>query len=187
MIYFQLMREFLKIGLFAIGGGLASLPFLKDISVRMGWFSAEDIIRMIAISESTPGPIGINMATYVGYLTGGPLGGAAATLSVIAPSVVIIILVARILDRFLDNQWVKAAFYGLRPAVTALIAVAFLDVAKVAFLNDTGAMQQWLPGKIQWGSVGIFLILFALILRYKKHPVVYISASAVLGIICHMA
>ncbi len=188
MIYLQLIREFLKIGLFAIGGGLASLPFLYDISARTGWYTAEDIINMIAISESTPGPIGINMATYVGYLTGGPLGGIVATLAVIAPSIIIIIFIARILEKFMENKWVKAAFYGLRPAVAALIVSAFLEVVKVALLQTEIYEEThsfW--DLFDWQGIVLFLILYYLIYKGKKHPIVYIASSAVIGILLKMA
>lgn len=188
MIYIQLLTEFLKIGMFAIGGGLASLPFLYDISERMGWFTTNDIMNMIAISESTPGPIGINMATYVGYLTGGPLGGIVATLAVIAPSIVIIIIVARMLNQFMQNRWVKAAFYGLRPAVTALIAVAFCEVVRVALLNIPAfeAQGSWAV-LFDWKSIILFAILYWLIVKFKKHPIVYIAASALIGVALKMA
>ena len=188
MTYLELIREFLKIGLFAIGGGLASLPFLYDISARTGWYSAEDIINMIAISESTPGPIGINMATYVGYLTGGLLGGMVATLAVIAPSVVIIILIARILNKFMENEWVKAAFYGLRPAVAALIVSAFLEVVKVALFNtDLYKETHIFRDLLDWKGIILFTILYYLIRKGKKHPIVYIASSAVIGILLKMA
>lgn len=188
MIYWQLFIEFLKIGLFAIGGGLASLPFLYDISERLGWYTTNDVINMIAISESTPGPIGINMATYVGYLTAGPLGGIIATIAVILPSVVIIIIIARILNKFMQNVYVKDAFYGLRPAVTAMIAVAFYEVLRVALLNvDLFKSTGQLANLFDIKGIILFAVMFYLIRKYKKHPIVYIAASAVVGIVLQMA
>ena len=118
MIYFQLFWEFLKVGLFTVGGGLASLPFLYDISDKTGWFSHAQLADMIAISESTPGPIGINMATYVGFTSAGVLGSVLATLGFIIPSIIIVSIVSRFLKKFSENKFVKGAFYGLR-AVSA--------------------------------------------------------------------
>ena len=121
MTLLLLCYEFFKTGLFAIGGGLATLPFLYEISDRYGWFSHADIADMIAISESTPGAIGINMSTYAGYTTGGIMGGILASLSLAAPSVIIILIVARFLEKFRDSRYVNRAFYGLRPASIAMI------------------------------------------------------------------
>lgn len=187
MIYFRLALEFLKIGLFAIGGGLASIPFLYDMAVRTGWFTGRDIINMIAISESTPGPLGINMATYVGYMVAGPVGGVIATLCTIAPSVMLLIIIAGLLQRFMKNRWVKAAFYGLRPAVTALIAAAFWQVVQVALLNPEALEEGGHLGQLV--KIGPFLlaaVLYLLICRYKKHPAVYIALAAAVGIALKM-
>ena len=187
MIYIRLALEFLKIGLFAIGGGLASIPFLYDIAARTGWFTGSDIINMIAISESTPGPLGINMATYVGYTVAGPAGGVIATLCTIAPSVALLIVIAGLLQRFMKNRFVKAAFYGLRPAVTALIAAAFWQVARAALLNPQALQEGGSPGQlIKAGPFALALILYLLIRRYKKHPAVYIALAAAAGVVLKM-
>ena len=115
MLYLRLFFEFFKTGLFAVGGGMATLPFMYDISDRTGWFTHAQLADMIAVSESTPGPIGVNMATYVGFATGGVPGAIVATLGVITPSVIVILIVARILKSFRENVYVDSAFYGLRP------------------------------------------------------------------------
>lgn len=133
MILLRLFYEFFKVGLFSIGGGLATLPFLYDISDKTGWFTHADITNLIAISESTPGPIGVNAATYVGFLTDGLAGAVTATIGLIAPSIVIIILISRVLERFRDSRLVDDLFYGLRPASTGLIAAAGLLVVKSTF------------------------------------------------------
>src|SRR5699024_7204340 len=127
-IYIQLFYECFKTGLFAVGGGLATLPFLYDISDRTGWFTYEQLADMIAISESTPGAIGINMTTYVGHITAGFLGGIVATIGLVTPSIIIILIIGRFLTRFRDNPYVDSVFYGLRPASTALIAAAGFSV-----------------------------------------------------------
>ena len=128
-IYLQLFIEFFKAGLFAVGGGMATIPFLYDISDNTGWFTHAQLTDMIAISESTPGPIGINMATYVGYTSAGISGSVIATLGLITPSIIVILIIAGFYNAFKNNKYVQAAFYGLRPASSALIASAGLGVA----------------------------------------------------------
>ena len=118
----QLFIEFFKTGLFAVGGGLATLPFLQDMAVRTGWFTTAQLADMVAVSESTPGPIGVNMATYVGFTVAGVPGALVATLGLIAPSIIIILIIAAFLQAFRNNRFVNAAFYGLRPASTAMVA-----------------------------------------------------------------
>ena len=136
MLYLQLFWEFFKTGLFAIGGGMATIPFLYDMSDKTGWFTHSDLSNMIAVGESTPGPIGVNMATYVGYITGmneygvpgAILGAVVATVGLISPSLIIILIIAYLLKNFRDNRLVNSAVYGLRPASTGLIAAAGMSV-----------------------------------------------------------
>ena len=130
-----LFWEFFKVGLFAVGGGPATLPFLMDLAEKRPWFTMQDLTNMVAISESTPGPLGLNMATYAGVQTLGIFGGLVSTLGLVLPSVVIIILIAKFLDNFSQNKYVRGAFYGIRPAVTALIAAAVLGICKVSLLR----------------------------------------------------
>ena len=127
MIYLRLFFEFFKVGLFSVGGGLATIPFLTDLGQRTGWFTSGQLADMIAISESTPGPLGVNMSTYVGFNTAGLLGGIVSTLGLVTPSILVILLIARILKQFRQSRVVNAIFYGLRAASVALIAVALLD------------------------------------------------------------
>ena len=201
MIYLRLFFEFFKAGLFAIGGGLATLPFLQDMSARTAWFTTDQLADMIAISECTPGPIGINMATYAGFLVRGVPGAVTATLGLICPSIIVILIVARILKRFQSNKYVQAAFYGLRPASTGLIAAACLSVAVIALTYPKAAGESGLPA-IRWQAVILAVILWLLMnlgsIRALKapgwlkkigklHPVVFLAASAVIGIIFHFA
>ena len=184
MIYLRLAWEFLQIGLFAIGGGMATLPFLQRLGERTGWFNEKLITDMIAISESTPGPIGINMATYVGYNTAGVLGGIVATLAEILPSIIIVVLVSKSLERFNQNKYVGYAFYGLRPAVTGLIAAAVLAVFRTAVLNtalyqQTGALGDLISLKY----ILFFAVIFTAIRKFKKSPILYIAISALAGIV----
>ena len=134
MIYLRLFFEFFKIGLFSVGGGMATIPFLSDLGEKTGWFTAGQLADMIAIAESTPGPLGVNMTTYVGFTSGGIPGGVIATLGLICPCVVIILVIARFLQKFRQSKVVDGAFYGLRAASVALITAAMLQVAKIALM-----------------------------------------------------
>lgn len=184
MIYLRLAWEFMQIGLFAIGGGMATLPFLQRLGEHTGWFDEKLITDMIAISEATPGPIGINMATYVGYNTAGIWGGIVATLAEILPSLIIVILVSKSLQRFSASKYVEYTFYGLRPAVTGLIAAAVLAVFQTAVINtdlyrQTGALSDLISLKY----ILFFAVIFTAIRKYKKSPILYIAISAVVGIV----
>ena len=136
MILIRLFFEFFKAGLFAIGGGMATLPFLYNISDKTGWFTYGQLADMVAISESTPGPMGVNMATYVGFTTAGPVGAVIATLGLITPSIIVILIIAGFLKAFKTNKYVQNAFYGLRPASTGLIAAAGLSVLSLLLLHE---------------------------------------------------
>ena len=176
MIYLQLFWEFFKTGLFAIGGGMATVPCLFDISAKTGWFTASELANMIAISESTPGPIGVNMATYVGFETAGILGGVIATLGLATPSVFIIMLVAKILTRFRDNPLVDTVFRYLRPAVIGLIIFALWQLVPLTFL---GAEKNILILPV----IAFAVLLFCLLKFKKVHPIVWIGVGAVFGLI----
>ena len=175
-LYLRLYWEFFKTGLFAIGGGMATLPFLKDIGATTGWFSQTDLMNMLAVSESTPGPVGINMATYVGYTVGGVPGAIVATIGEVTPSIIVILIVAAMLAKFRDSQYVANAFYGLRPASTGLIGAACVSVVLEVLTNivvaspETGLFNQFqlgdggLAGLISWPG----LILAAVLLMNGK-------------------
>lgn len=183
MIYLQLFWEFLKIGIFAVGGGMATLPFLQRLSENTGWFPQSLITDMIAISESTPGPIGINMATYVGYNIAGILGGVLATMGEVLPSIVIVVIVSKSLERFRGSKLVNAVFYGLRPAVTGLIAAAGIGVMQVAMLHmDLYRQTGSLLDLFDFVKLAYFALVFIAIKKFKKHPIIYIAVSAVVGI-----
>jgi len=194
-----LFYEFFKTGLFAVGGGMATLPFLYTMGDKTGWFTQEQVADMIAVSESTPGPIGVNMATYVGYLTSGIPGAIIATLGLITPSVIVILLVAMFLKSFRENPYVNRAFYGLRPASTALIAAAGLGVVKITFL-DWEAATAWnfnfaalgeLVSAVRWEAIllaAVLLVCTRWIPKFSKiHPVLWIGVSAVVGIVFKFA
>lgn len=184
MIYLRLAWEFVQIGLFAVGGGMATLPFLQRLGERTGWFDQQLITDMIAISESTPGPIGINMATFVGYNTAGVFGGIVATLAEILPSIIIVVLVSKSLARFSSSKYVTYAFYGLRPAVTGLIAAAVVSVFRTAVLDfDLYQQTGVLSDLISLKYILFFAIMLAGIRKFKKSPILYIAISAMAGIL----
>ena len=194
-LYLQLYWEFFKTGLFAVGGGMATLPFLKDIGEKTGWYTYADLMNMLAVSESTPGPIGINMATYVGFTAGGPLGALVATLGEVTPSIIVILIVAALLKSFRDNKYVNNAFYGLRPASTGLIGAACVAVILEVLTSVIVLSEGRILNAFQLGEGSILhlpkLALAALLLILTNwvkptknlHPIVFIALSAVVGIL----
>ena len=188
MIYLRLFWEFFKTGLFAVGGGLATLPFLDRMVETTGWFTHAQLADMIAVSESTPGPIGVNMATYVGYLTAGVPGSVIATLGLATPSVIIILLIARALKAFRDNKYVDAAFYGLRPCSIGLMAAAGLLVVKIALFHfDAYKLSGALGDLFNWKAIALaalLLVLTRFVKPLKKlHPIFFILGSALVGVL----
>ena len=188
MIYLRLFIEFFRAGLFAVGGGLATLPFLYDISTRTGWFTHAQLADMVAVSESTPGPIGVNMATYVGFTIGGLPGAVIATIGLITPSVIVILIVVQILDRFSSNHYVQDAFYGLRPASIGLIAAALFLVVKIALLDTAAyAASGALTDLFRPKAIVLAVILYFAMKKINLHPIVFLAASAVVGILLRFA
>lgn len=188
MLYLRLFFEFFKTGMFAVGGGMATLPFLYDISAKTGWFSTDQLADMIAVSESTPGPIGVNMATFAGYISAGIPGAIIATLGLITPSVIIILIIARILKAFRQNKYVDSAFYGLRPCSVALISAAGVLVVKIALLNtEAFAASGAIADLFNFKAIVLAAVLLVLTRAVKKtkklHPIFFILASAAAGII----
>lgn len=196
MIFLTLFWEFFKTGLFAVGGGMATLPFLQEIGEKTGWYTYGDLMNMLAVSESTPGPIGINMATFVGYTVAGVPGAIVATVGEIFPSIVIILIVGMMLARFRDSKLVDRAFYGLRPASTGLIAAAGVAVILevLTAVKVLSPEQGLLNGfALKEGSLffwqGLILAAVLLVLTNwvkptkKLHPIVFILASAVVGVV----
>ncbi len=188
MILLRLFWEFFQIGLFSVGGGLATLPFLYNLGARSGWFTAGQVADMLAVSESTPGPIGVNMATYVGYTSAGVPGSIIATLGLVAPSIIIIILVAAAMNAFRNNRYVNAAFYTLRPASTGLITAAGWSVVALVLINtelfkSTGRLTDL----FRWENIILFAVIWILtnlVKPVKKlHPIVFIALAALCGIV----
>lgn len=183
MIFLLLYAEFFKIGLFALGGGLATLPFLYQLSYQTGWFTTAQVTDILALSQVSPGPLGINMAAYAGYNTAGFFGGIASVLGIITPPVIIIILIAGILNKFAKNKYVIHAFEGLRPAVCALISVAVWETVKSALFNTALYTQtKNITDLLMIKSLIFFVILLILTNKYKKHPLFYVGLSAAVGL-----
>ena len=172
MIYVLLFWEFFKIGLLAIGGGLVTVPFLFELSDKYGWFSHQKLADMIAISESTPGPLGVNMATYAGFNAAGIWGGIIATIGLTLPSLVVIVWVSKMLFRFRDNCYVQTGFYAIRPAVVALILGASVQLFNLAVVNVLTAI--------------LGVTFFAAVHFVKLHPIVYILLGAAVGIVLEL-
>ena len=197
MIFLILFYEFFKIGLFAAGGGLATLPFLTALADKYPWLTSDMLSQMVAISESTPGPLGVNMATYAGYMAGlGTFAGrstapllavataATATASLVAPSFIIILIVSRMLDKYRSSELVNNAFEGLRPAVAGLIAAAAWSVIRTSIFDfsklGTGFFNVFL-----WPELALFALMLVLtnLKKLKKlHPLVFIAFAAAAGI-----
>ena len=190
MVLLRLFFEFCRVGLFSVGGGLATIPFLTDLGERTAWFNSGDLANMIAISESTPGPMGVNMATYVGFHTTGVVGGVVATLGLIFPSIVIILVIAGFLEKFRQSKAVDAVFYGLRAASVALITAALLQVAKIALFREP---EVWESAPFycfpQLGAILLSVVIFVLVKftpLKKLHPICFIGLAALVGVVLQM-
>ncbi len=188
MIYLQLFWEFFKVGLFSVGGGMATLPFLAHMGDATGWFTQSQLMNMLAISESTPGPVGINMATYVGFTTAGVPGAIVATVGEVTPSIIVILTIAALLQQFRQSKYVQFAFYGLRPASTGLIGAACLGVILETLVNFaalSGEGVDW-AGLFNWRGLalaGVLLVFTTWVKPTKKwHPIIFIVISAAVGV-----
>ena len=199
MILLRLYWEFFKTGLFAVGGGMATLPFLQDIGESTGWYTYADLMNMLAVSESTPGPIGINMATYVGFTIAGVPGAVIATIGEVTPSIIVILIVAALLKSFRENRYVNNGFYGLRPASTGLIGAAGITIILEVLTNiqSLGAGDGILNhfalksgmGLLNWPALALAAVLLVLTNWVKPtknlHPIIFIVISAVVGVVFH--
>lgn len=177
----KLFWEFFKIGLFAVGGGPATLPFLMELTERFDWFTMEELTNMLAVSESTPGPLGLNMATYVGFQTLGPVGGVITTLGLVLPSLIVICIIAAFFAKMNENHFVKSAFAAIRPAVAAIIAISVYSICRVSLFKI--ADQQFVP---VWHSIILSAVIFGLlqIKPLKKiHPFFWFVLGAIIGVI----
>ncbi len=181
MILWELFYTFFTIGLFTIGGGYAMLPLIQQRVLENGWLEEQAIIDFIAVSESTPGPFAINIATYVGQETGGVLGAVCATLGVVLPSFLVILIVAQFYEKFKQSRLVAGAMTGLRPVVIGLIASAVVSMAAQVFLPAGFALASVMNVTFVLSAI-IFALMLVLVFVRKVHPIVIIVLSAVLGI-----
>ena len=186
MIYLTLFYEFFKVGLFSIGGRVATIPFYMELADKYDWLTTQMLTDMIAVSESTPGPIGINLATYAGFRAAGIPGALVATFSEVLPSFIILVLIAKALERYKENALVSSTFSGIRPAVAGLIAAAGWSVMRVALFtapSGSSLFTTLLSCDIKWLVLFCALLALMQIKPLKKlHPIVYIVFSAVVGI-----
>lgn len=192
MIFLKLFLTFFKVGLFTVGGGYAMLPFIQSEVLRQGWMSEELIINFIAVSESTPGPFAINIATYIGSVMGKPygvwgtiFGSFCATLGTVLPSFIVILIVARIYERFKKNKYVKAVMTGLKPAVVGLIGAAIITMVLSVFFPQMQTLSKTITSAFTSIKFYISLITAAVMttLAFKKvHPIIIILISAGIGI-----
>lgn len=181
----RMMWEFFKTGIFAVGGGMATIPFLQEMGEKYGYFTGEELLDMIAVSESTPGAIGINMATYAGIKAYGPLGGILATLSLVTGPIIIILIIARMILAFKNSKTVKDAFTTLRPATAGLILGAMSSVLVIT-LFDPEAFRQTgnLLSLIRPLPLAIFAAFTLVLFKFKKlSPIWVIVAGAGIGVI----
>lgn len=168
MIYIKLFLEFFHIGLFSFGGGYATLPFLYHIADVQKWYTAKQLSDMIAISSITPGPVGVNVATFAGYLTSGVSGALVATASVILPSLIIVVIISKLLEQFKHNKYVQSVIYTLKPAGCGLLAAVGVDM----FVNNINLLGMFLLAGLFWAS-----------LTEKRDPLFYLAVSALVGLI----
>ncbi len=185
MIYLELFITFFKIGLFTFGGGYAMLPLIQAEVTSHRWIEMKELIDFIAVSESTPGPFAINIATYVGSEMGGIIGSACATLGIVLPSFIIILVVAKFYEKFKSNKIVSGCMTGLKPAAIGLIGAAVITLAKTVFF-ERGINAEAFSNAGFYVSLAIFALMAPLAFR-KTHPIFIISVSAVIGIIAGYA
>lgn len=182
MIYLELFLTFLKIGAFTFGGGYAMLPLIQAEVVSHGWMEQQAVIDFIAVSESTPGPFAVNMATYIGSEIGGIFGSVCATTGVVLPSFVIILIVAKCFEKFKQSKVVKGCMSGLKPAVVGLISSAIVTVAATVFIPAGFSFEIFTDAGF-YVSLAIFVT--SVVAAFKKvHPIIIICLSAVVGIAC---
>ena len=180
MIYLDLFLGFLKVGLFAFGGAYGAIPLIRDVVLSYGWLSDEALSYMIAVSESTPGPIMVNLATYVGSTEAGFLGALVATLAVVLPSFIIILLITALLKNAFKNKYVQAVLRGLKPSVIGIVlAMGVYMLVKNCLMEDTFKMN--LRSIVITAVLGIVAVLYKYFSKKKISPIIMIVISSLLG------
>lgn len=188
MVYILLFIEFFKIGLLSFGGGYATLPFLYHMSETYHWFSGVELSQMLAISSITPGPVGLNVATFAGFKTANVPGSVVATLAIMLPSFVIVLFISKVLKKFNDNFYIKSALYALRPAAAALIAAVgvrlFIDCILISPENTRVSLVS-IFNFIDMKAFCLFLLLLFLSFKLKRDPLIYLLIGGIFGILLH--
>ncbi len=188
MVYILLFIEFFKIGLLSFGGGYATLPFLYHISEHYHWFSGVELSQMLAISSITPGPVGLNVATFAGFKTAKLLGSIVATLAIMLPSFIIVLFISKVLKKFNDNFYIKSALYALRPAAAAMIAAVGVRLFRDSVLimpENTVFSLATVPDFIDIRAFYLFLLLLFLSFKLKRDPLIYLLIGGIMGIALH--
>ncbi|MBE0449587.1 MAG: chromate transporter [Clostridia bacterium] len=183
MTLIAFLFEFFKIGLFTYGGGLAMIPILRAISVNKQWLSESHFTDLIAISQSTPGPIAINMATYIGYREFSYMGAILASLTIIAPAFLLAILLGKFLSKYNRHPFVQAAFVGLKATIIGLIGTSVVQVALVSLYgNEPGRLGRLWVG-LDLKAVAFMLVFYFFIKKYQKHPLIYITIGGLASLL----
>lgn len=177
--YLELVTSFFKIGLFGFGGGYAMLPLIQKEIEAHNWLTAQQFVDIIAVAESTPGPVAINSATFIGYKVAGFSGALVATIGVCLPAFFMVVILTKVATKFNDHPIMKGILYGVRPVVISLIALAAIFVAQTVLISPEGYLG------LDWLSVGIALIGFVALQKFKIHPIFLIIFGGITGIILY--
>jgi chromate transporter len=189
VIHLELFWTFFKLGLFSFGGGYAMIPMMQQEILAYGWIGAAEFADMVAVSQMTPGPIAVNLATYVGWRTAGVGGSAVATIGVFLPSLILCLIAARLLARFRENRWVDAVMGGLRPAIVGLIASAVVLFAGLSLFHGTPSLAALLgdpaaaPFAVSPGGLAIFALILLAHGRFRLDPLIAVLGAGVLGVL----
>ena len=185
MIYLELFLGFLKVGCFTFGGGYGAIPLIRDVVLSYGWLDEEMLTYMIAVSESTPGPIMVNMATYVGSSQAGFLGAVIATLAVVVPSFIIILLIAALLNAVVKNKYVQAVLGGLKACVIGIVLATGIYMIFGNLFGSAADLHLNIRAIIICAALVLVTVLYKLIAKKKLSPIMLIVCSAVLGIVIY--
>ncbi len=189
MILVLLCMEFAKIGFFSLGGGYATLPFLYHMSEVYGWFSPLELSRMLAISSITPGPVGLNVATFAGFKTAGIIGSLIATMSIMLPSFLMVVIISKMLKKFKDSPYLDSVMYALRPATAAMLGAVAFRLFKDAIIRNSdfsGVNLLNLQNYVDLKGFLLLFILFLISLKIKKDPLIFLAYGAIAGILLHI-
>ena len=184
--YWNLFFTMLKIGLFTFGGGYAMIPFIQETVLKHGWLTTAELVDFIAVSESTPGAFAVNISTYVGSQVGGFFGAVCATAGIVLPAFIVILIIAKIYDKFKSSKTVKGAMFGLKSVVVGLIAATVISIATEVFFINGFSFSVFTTANF-WFSLVIFAVMLFLLLYKKFSPILIVVLSATIGIVAGYA